>query len=126
MPWPDFTELTFGSAFLREFEKNYVNGGRFPKAPDFISQGAEATKGYDVEIAMSDATPVYLQLKRSYVLVTCNAKEIKGGIFTTPKVYRMGSQSTRVATHGGLKPIVATFPMAFVVAHLEANPSFIL
>jgi hypothetical protein len=89
MPWPDFTELTFGVAFLREFEQNYVHGGRFPKAPDFISQGAEATKGYDVEIAMSDSTPVYLQLKRSYVLVTHNAKEIKDGTYATPKVYRM-------------------------------------
>lgn len=89
MPWPDFTELTFGFAFLREFEQNYVHGGRFPKAPDFISQGAEATKGYDVKIAMSDASPVYLQLKRSYVLVTKNAKEIRDGLYSVPKVYRM-------------------------------------
>ncbi len=89
MPWPDFTELTFGFAFLREFEQNYVHGGRFPKAPDFISQGAEATKGYDVEIALEDATPVFLQLKRSYVLVRKNAKEIQDGSFPDPRVYRM-------------------------------------
>jgi len=89
MPWPDFTELTFGFAFLREFEQNYVHGGRFPKAPDFISQGAEATKGYDVEIALDAATPVFLQLKRSYVLVRNSAKEIQDGLFTGPKVYRM-------------------------------------
>lgn len=56
MPWPDFTELTFGFAFLRELEQNYVHGGRFPKAPDFISQGAEATKGYDVEVAIDGST----------------------------------------------------------------------
>jgi len=89
MPWPDFTELTFGFAFLREFEQTYVHGGRFPKAPDFISQGAEATKGYDVEIALDAATPVFLQLKRSYVLVRKNAKEIQDGSFSAPKVYRM-------------------------------------
>ena len=89
MPWPDFTELTFGYVFLREFEQNYVYGGRFPKAPDFISQWDEATKGYDVEIAMSDATPVYLQLKRSYVLVRRNAKEIRDGTYSAPNVYRM-------------------------------------
>ena len=60
MPWPDFTELTFGYVFLREFERYYVHGGRFPKAPDFISQGEEATKGYDVEIVIrrTCSTPI--------------------------------------------------------------------
>lgn len=89
MPWPNFTELTFGYAFLREFEQNHVHGGRFPKAPDFISQGAEASKGYDVEIAIDDATPVFLQLKRSYVLVRRTAKEVQDGSYPGPRVYRM-------------------------------------
>ena len=89
MPWPDFTELTFGYVFLREFEQAYVYGGRFPKAPDFISQWAEASEGYDIEIALSDATPVYLQLKRSFVLVKRNAKEIRDGYYADPNVYRM-------------------------------------
>ena len=89
MPWPDFTELTFGYVFLREFEQDYVYGGCFPKAPDFISQWEEARAGYDVEIALSDATPVYLQLKRSFVLVKRSAKEIRDGIYASPNVYRM-------------------------------------
>lgn len=89
MPWPDFTELTFGYVFLREFELNYVYGGQFPKAPDFISQWDEATAGYDVEIALSDATPVYLQLKRSFVLERRNAKEFRDGIYQDPEAFRM-------------------------------------
>ena len=89
MPWPDFTELTFGYVFLREFEQNYVHGGRFPNAPDFISQMEEAIAGYDVEVAMNDATPVYIQFKRSYVLVRGNAKEIQDGTYNEPRVYRM-------------------------------------
>lgn len=89
MPWPDFTELTFGYMFLREFELQYVYGGQFPRAPDFISQWDEATKGYDVEVALSDATPVYLQLKRSFVLERRNAKEFRDGIYQDPKAYRM-------------------------------------
>lgn len=89
MPWPDFTELTFGYAFLREFERQYVDGGAFPKAPDFISQYDEATEGHDVEIAMSDATPVFIQFKRSYVLTTKRAKEIAAKYYPDPRVYRM-------------------------------------
>lgn len=89
MPWPDFTELTFGYAYLREFEQQYVHGGQFPKAPDFISQYDEATEGHDVEIAMSDSTPVFIQFKRSYVLTRKNAKEIAAGHYTDPRIYRM-------------------------------------
>ena len=89
MPWPNFTELTFGYVFLREFELNCVYGGQFPKAPDFISQWDEATAGYDVEIALNDATPVYLQLKRSFVLERRNAKEFRDGIYQDPEAYRM-------------------------------------
>jgi hypothetical protein len=89
MPWPDFTELTFGYAFLREFETQYVHGGQFPKAPDFISQNDEATKGYDVEIAVNHALPIFIQFKRSYVLTRNTAKEIRDGHYSHPRVYRM-------------------------------------
>lgn len=58
MPWANFTELTFGFVFLREFELYHVHGGRFPRAPDFISQWDEAKKGHDVDVAMSASTPV--------------------------------------------------------------------
>lgn len=89
MPWPDFTELSFGWAYLAEFEKAHVPGGRFPKAPEFISQGEEATKGYDAKVTLSDSTPVFLQLKRSFVLTTKRAREIKDGSYPEPRVYRM-------------------------------------
>jgi hypothetical protein len=55
MPWPGFSELSFGFSFLREFERQHAPGGSFPAAPDFISQNEEATKGYDVEIALKDS-----------------------------------------------------------------------
>lgn len=116
MPWPDFTELTFGFAFLREFEQNYVHGGRFPTAPDFISQGAEATKGYDVEIALDAATPVFLQLKRSYVLVRNSAKEIQDGLFTAPKVYRMNlHKNGKYRQHKALQGLEALGNAVFYV-----------
>jgi hypothetical protein len=89
MPWPDFTELTFGYAFLREFEQRYVHGGHFPMAPSFISQYDEATEGYDVEIALADCTPVFIQFKRSYVLTRKSATEIASGQYPDPRVYRM-------------------------------------
>ena len=50
MPWPDFSELSFGFSFLREFEREHTPGGFFPSAPDFISQNDEAALGYDVEV----------------------------------------------------------------------------
>ena len=116
MPWPDFTELTFGYVFLREFEQNYVHGGRFPKAPDFISQWDEATEGYDVEIALSDATPVYLQLKRSYVLVQRNAKEIRDGTYSDPNVYRMHLHKNRhYRQHKALQKLEANGNAVFYV-----------
>ena len=89
MPWPNFTELTFGYVFLREFESKYVYGGQFPKAPDFISQWDEATRGYDVEITLSDATPVYLQFKRPFVLEGRHAKEFRDGTYQGPRAYRL-------------------------------------
>lgn len=81
MAWPDFSELSSGYGFLREFERRYTPGGRFPAAPDFITQSAEATAGYDVEV-LSGTTPVFFQFKRSFVLTTRNATEIQVGHFT--------------------------------------------
>lgn len=92
MPWPNFTELTFGMAFLREFEREYVIGGKFPKAPDFISQAQEGTTdgGYDVEAAIDGATPMFLQFKRSFVVKGKNAKEFyPTRHFASAPVYRM-------------------------------------
>lgn len=88
MPWPDFSELSFGYGFLREFERQHTAGGKFPAAPDFISQAVEATKGYDVKV-LKDSTPVYFQFKRSFVLTTANAREIKNGDFSSTPLYRM-------------------------------------
>ncbi|TPI27330.1 hypothetical protein FJW07_31450 [Mesorhizobium sp. B3-1-9] len=88
MPWPDFSELSFGYGFLREFERLHTAGGSFPAAPDFISQAVEATKGYDVKV-LKNSTPVYFQFKRSFVLTTANAGEIKKGDFNSTPLFRM-------------------------------------
>jgi hypothetical protein len=88
VPWPDFSELSFGFAFLREFERRHASGGTFPSAPDFISQNDEAKKGYDVAV-LEGSTPVFFQFKRSYLLTTRRAKEIQAGDFTDPVLYRM-------------------------------------
>ncbi|WP_376702530.1 hypothetical protein RQ479_21300 [Mesorhizobium sp. ISC25] len=66
----------------------HTAGGKFPAAPDFISQAIEATKGYDVKV-LKNSTPVYFQFKRSFVLTTGNAKEIKNGDFSSTPLYRM-------------------------------------
>lgn len=89
MPWPDFTELTFGYAYLRELERKYAPGGSFPLAPDFISQNVEAEKGYDVEVALAGAAPLFIQFKRSFVLTRHNAKEVQDGTYGGPQVFRM-------------------------------------
>ena len=57
--------------------------------PVFDQRFKCACRTMTVEIALSDATPVYLQLKRSYVLVQRNAKEIRDGTYSDPNVYRM-------------------------------------
>jgi len=89
VPWPDFSELSFGFSFLREFERLYAPGGTFPSAPDFISQADEASLGYDVEVALNKTTPVFFQFKRSFVLTTGKANEIQNGDFQYPVLYRM-------------------------------------
>jgi hypothetical protein len=88
VPWPDFSELSFGFAFLREFEGRHTLGGTFPSAPDFISQNDEAKKGYDVSV-LQGSTPVFFQFKRSFVLTTRKANEIQCGDFVDPALYRM-------------------------------------
>lgn len=123
MPWPDFTELTFGFAFLRELEQNYVLGGKFPKAPDFISQGAEATRGYDVEVTLDGSTPVFIQLKRSYVLVRNSAREIQDGLYADPKVYRMNlHKNGKYRQHKALQGLEALGNAVFYVTSQIHTP----
>jgi hypothetical protein len=89
MPWPNFSELSFGFSFLREFERQHAPNGNFPAAPDFISQNTEAELGYDVEVALDRSAPVFFQFKRSFVLTTHNATEIRNGNFKHPTLFRM-------------------------------------
>lgn len=89
MPWPDFSEFSFGYSFLREFERTFTPGGSFPLAPDFISQFDEADKGYDVEVALQWSAPMFFQFKRSYVLTGLKSNEILSGDFPGPILYRM-------------------------------------
>jgi hypothetical protein len=89
LPWPAFSELSFGFSFLREFEKLHAPEGKFPSAPDFITQNDEASKGYDVMALLENSAPVYFQFKRSFILTTRNATEIQAGDFTDPILYRM-------------------------------------
>lgn len=77
MPYPDFSELTFGFAFLREFEREFCDGQHFPSAPDFITQHDEASLGYDVEAQYGAGTPVFFQFKRSFVVKSGRAIECK-------------------------------------------------
>ncbi|WP_339825508.1 hypothetical protein [uncultured Parasphingorhabdus sp.] len=95
MAWPDFTELSFGYCFLRELESRYTHGGRFPKAPDFISQHEEATEGYDVEVAMDGAVPLFIQLKRSEIMTGDTASEFGSTLFSARPVYRMNLHRSR-------------------------------
>ena len=87
MAYPDFSELSFGYCFLRELETRHTHGGRFPKAPDFISQYDEGTKGYDVEVAMDGAIPLFIQLKRSEVMTRSHAGEFGTPWFPAKPVY---------------------------------------
>src|SRR5262245_47630104 len=59
VPWPDFSEVSFGFSFLRDFERLHAPGGAFPSAPDFISQADVASLGYDVEAALAGSNPVF-------------------------------------------------------------------
>ena len=89
MAYPDFSELSFGYCFLRELETRYTYGGRFPKAPDFITQHDEATKGYDVEVALDGAVPLFIQLKRSEVMFGDTAREFLSVWFPSRPAFRM-------------------------------------
>lgn len=84
MPWPDFSELSFGFAFLRKKQLSRWLSFR----TRLISQSEEATKGYDVAV-LSGSTPVLLQFRRSYVLTTSRANEIQSGEYNTLPIFRM-------------------------------------
>ena len=108
MPWPDHSELTFGFSFLREFERQYTPRGAFPKAPDFITQYKEATEGYDVEAALDNATPIFFQFKRSFVIKSPLAREIQCGDFKRPVLYRMHlRRKNRYQHHKALQKLEA-------------------
>lgn len=85
MAWPNFSELTFAFAFLRELEARF---GPYATLPNFISQADEATKGYDTEVALG-GTILFIQFKRSEVMTSALAKEFQLGHFVSKPVYRM-------------------------------------
>lgn len=122
MGWPDFSELSFGFAFLREFERRYTPGGSFLRAPDFISQAEEATKGYDVSV-LADTAPVFLQFKRSFVLTTRNANEVKRGHFASLPVYRMHLHPNgQYRQHRALQDLEAKgFEVYYVTSQVESH-----
>jgi hypothetical protein len=109
VPLPDFSELTFGYAFLREFERLYTLGGYFPAAPDFITQAAEATLGYDVSV-LDGGTPVFFQFKRSFVVKSYRATEFHNpSQFVSLPVYRMSlMKKNAYAQHKALQSLEAT------------------
>lgn len=111
MAYPDFSELSFGYCFLRELETLYTSGGRFPKAPDFITQHDEATEGYDVEVALDGAVPLFIQLKRSEVMVGDTAREFKSAWFPSRPAFRMNlhfSQKHAYDQHTALQVLEST------------------
>ncbi len=106
MAHPGFSELSFGYCFLRELETRHTHGGRFPKAPDFISQYDEATKGYDVEVALDGAVPLFIQLKRSNVMIGDYAREFGSGWFPSRPAFRMNlHRKNHYAQHGALQEL---------------------
>lgn len=122
MPWPDFSELSFGYGFLREFERDHTPGGSVPAAPDFITQSAEATAGYDVSM-LHNSVPVFFQFKRSFVLTTRNAKEIRDGDFTDPTLYRMHLRSKdSYRQHRALQNLESAGNSVFYVTSQVSDP----
>jgi hypothetical protein len=109
VPLPDFSELTFGYAFLREFERLYTRGATFPAAPDFISQAAEATLGYDVAV-LNGGTPVFFQFKRSFVVRSFRATEFNNpSPFVSPPLYRMNlMKKNAYSQHKALRALEGT------------------
>jgi hypothetical protein len=123
MPWPDFSELSFGFSFLREFERLHAPNGKFPTAPDFITQNDEATKGYDVKAALEGSAPVFFQFKRSFVLTTHNAKEIRDGDFNSPDLYRMHlREKESYRQHKALQKMEGKGNSVFYVTSQVADP----
>ena len=122
MPWPDFSELSFGFAFLREFERRHTLGGTFPSAPDFISQNDEAKKGYDVSV-LQGSTPVFFQFKRSFVIKSPLASEISCGDFNSPVLYRMYlRRKNKYQQHRALQKLEADGNAAlYVTSQIETH-----
>jgi len=85
MAWPDFSELTFAFAYLRELE---ALKGTYDDLPDFISQAVEADAGYDAAIAQGGII-TFIQFKRSEVMTRSSAKELANAAFATAPVFRM-------------------------------------
>ena len=129
MPWPDFSELSFGVAFLREYEAKHCMGSVFPTAPEFISQNEEAQKGYDVEVT-NGSIPVFLQFKRSFVLSSARAKEVQAGHFSSPPIFRMNlHKKNGYAQHTSLQSLESSGQTVFyvtsqVATKLEFNKAF--
>jgi hypothetical protein len=124
MPLPDFSELTFGYAFLREFERLYTRGGIFPAAPDFISQAAEATLGYDVSV-LNGGSPVFFQFKRSFVVRSYRATEFyQPGAFASPPLYRMNlMKKNAYSQHKALRALEATGESVLYVTSQVPTPA---
>lgn len=127
MPWPDFSELTFGFGFLREFERDYTPHGQFPKAPDFISQAIEASKGYDVEVEYGAGTPVFFQFKRSFVVKSYRATEY-GSTASTDlhpiPIFRMELRKKNTySQHKLLRELEADGNRVFYVTSQVAEPA---
>lgn len=126
MPWPDFSELTFGFGFLREFERDYTPHGHFPKAPDFISQADEANEGYDVEVEYTAGTPVFFQFKRSFVVKSYRGAEYgstaANNLKPTP-IFRMNLRKKEgYRQHRLLRELEAAGNHVFYVTSQVADP----
>jgi hypothetical protein len=85
LAWPNFSELTFAFAFLRELEALH---GPYAVLPNFITQAEEATAGYDTEVSLG-GTVLFIQFKRSEVMTSSLAKEFWAPDFVAKPVYRM-------------------------------------
>ena len=90
MPWPDFSELSFGFSFLRELDFSL---GPTPFPVNFISQQLEADLGFDVAVFDVPTSPMLIQLKRSFVVKSTQSKE--AGLQWGKPIYRMYLRKNR-------------------------------
>lgn len=123
MAMPNFSELTFAFAYLRELE---ARSGPFAVLPDFISQHSEATKGYDLEVAYA-GTVAFLQFKRSEVMTRSTAREIANGDFSSTPVYRMHLHKHHAyAQHAALQRLEDEGNVVFYVTTAAPNRTQLL